>query len=236
MRKNPNLISDEELLKLLEESEDSDTPEISFDGSVIAFVQTFNLKPGKDLIVKKQLYKLYQIWNKSIQKLSQTAFTNELSHYLEHKGNFYRLDKNLFQIANFIELEKKKHTQDKSKSRHWQKHFTSFLESTNISDGTCYIELEILYYIYSKWIYKTKKRSKLSRRQFIKILDLYFDVKAIGIGAHLWVGVNEEIKNLITKSEIQLWRKTRAKDKKRFFYPKEEWKKFALYWEEKKEE
>lgn len=236
MKKNPNLISDEELLKLLEESEeDSDVAEYSFDSSVLSFVQSFNLKPGKDKIVKKQLYKLYKLWNKGIQKLTQTSFTHELSNYIEHKGSYFLVDKSLFDIANFIKEEKQRNTRDRTKSKYWHKHITDFLTFTKLEEGTIYIELEILNYIYMNWVQKSKRKIHLSRRQLIKILDLYFDVTAISTGSHLWVGVNEQIENLITKKEVDRWRKYRAKKKKASYYPKEEWKKFALYWEENKE-
>jgi hypothetical protein len=236
VKKNPNQITDEELLKLLNELEDSDEEaEYSFDSTILSFVQSFKLQPGKDRILKKQLFRLYRLWNRGIHKLDQYNFTREITHYIPHKNDVFLVDKSLLQIADFVEKTKKR-TRDKYKSKKWREHFTAFLEDTKLEEGTYYIELEIIYFLYQQWRRKTDRRGNIGRRQFIKILDLYFDVKAIAADSNLWVGVNEQIKNLITKSEVERWRKTRAKDKKRKYYPKEEWKQFALYWEEKTKE
>lgn len=235
MKKSPANVTDAELLKLLDELEDSDTEaeECNFDNSVLAFISTFKLKPGKDKVTKKNLYKLYNVWNKSGIKITQANFTLEMSKYFEHKTTYYLIDTNFFEIAKFIKEEKDKHSIDKSKSKYWHNHFTSFLEDTKLEEGTVYIELEIFYYLYTKWTRLSRKKALLSRKQFIKILDLYFDVKAIAAGNNLWVGLNEQIKNLVTKQEVERWRKTRVKKNKKYFYPQGEWKQFALYWEEK---
>ncbi len=234
MKKSITNIADEELLKLLDNLDDSDEESVeSFDTSVLAFVTTFNLKPGKDRIVKKQLYRLYKLWNKGLKKLTQPNFTLELGFYLTHTTNYYMVNKSLFDIASFVKEEKTRKTRNKAKSKHWHNHFKTFLQDTKLEEGTYYIELEILYFLYQQWRTKKHKVGNIGRKQFIKILDIFFDVKAISSGTHLWVGVNEQIMNLISKKEVDRWRKTRAKEKKRFYYPQGEWKKFALYWEEK---
>jgi hypothetical protein len=227
-------LTDAELLEILENSEELETDsEIQFDSSVLSFVQNFNIKPGKDRIIKKQLFRLYKVWNKGVQKISQSQFTSEISHLIDHRGNFYLINSDMFQIAKFIEDEKKRNKQNKSKSKAWHRHFTAFLTDTKLEAGNTYIELEILYFLYMQWRRKAKKEGLIGRVHFTQIAHLYFDLKQISIGDAFWVGVNEQIKNLITKSEIQRWRKTRGKEKKYYYRPQEEWKKFALYWEEK---
>lgn len=236
MKKNPNRITEEDLLKLLETKDElSEEIEFAFDSTVLAFMQCFNLNPGKDPIVKKQLYSLYKMWNKGVSKLSKVGFTIEASKYFNHKGNFYFIDKDLFQIADYIQKEDAKKKLNKSKSKYWHSHFNMFLTDLKLEEGYNYIELEIIYFLYCQWRDKKRTKTVLSRLQFIKLLDLFFDVKAISHGSHLWVGVNEQIKNLISKTEVDRWRRTRAKNKKNTYYPQEEWKKFTLYWEENKE-
>ena len=233
-KKNPNIIADEELLKLLENLEDTtEEATSSFDSGILAFVQSFNLKPGKDKIIKKQLYNLYKLWNKGIQKLHQHAFTIQLSYFLDHNNKYFFVDSSAIQIGEFIQQEKQKNKVNKVKSKYWHTHFQSFLQDTKLEEGTNYIELEILYFLYQLWRKKTKKKTNISRKQLIPILDLYFDVRIISNGDNLWVGLNDQIKNLISNSEVKLWRRTRAKSKKNSYNPKEEWKKFTLYWEEK---
>lgn len=234
MKKNPNQIADEELLKLLENLDETEEEiKVGFDSSVLAFVQAFNLKPGKDRISKKQLYKLYKLWNKGVKKLTQKSFTIELSYYLDHINNFFLLDQSLVTVGSFVQEQKNKNKQDKTKSKYWHTHFQAFLNDTKLEEGSNYIELEIIYFIYQLWRRKTKKKTDISRLNFTKILDLYFDLRHVSSNSHLWVGVNDQIKNLITKSEVERWRKTRGKSKKAGFKPQEEWRQFALYWEEK---
>lgn len=233
MKKNPANITDAELLSLLEDLEDGDLEiEPAFDSSVLSFVHSFNLKPGKDRVVKKQLHSLYKVWNKGLTKLSQKQFTNEITKYLGQDTHYYLIDKSLFTVADFIKTEKSRRGLDRSKSKTWHTHFTSFLNDTGLKEGTVFIELEILYFLYGQWAHYTRK-TRLGSKTFLKILDIYFDVKAIGPSNFLWVGLNEQIKNLITKQEVERWRKNRDKKIKRYYYPQKEWRKFALYWEEK---
>jgi hypothetical protein len=231
MDKSPKF-SDDELLKLLDSSDESEI-DSTFDSSVLSFAIIFNLRPGKDKVLKKHLYKLYQVWNKGTKKIAQHEFTKQLTDLVDHTEKFFLIDQDAFQIANFIKEEKAKRKVDKSKSKYWRAHFHSFLKDTELVAGTVYIELEIVYFLYLEWRTKARKTTRLSRRQFIKILDLYFDVKAISAGDHLWVGFSDHIYNLITKKEVDRWRNTREKKDKRFYYPKKEWKQFAIYWQEK---
>lgn len=233
-KKAVSKFTDEELLSLLDNLDDTEIePELRFDSSVLAFAATFNIEPGKDRIIKKQLYNLYRVWNKGTQKLSQTQFTAHISNLINHTNGYYYINSDMFQIAKFIETEQKRRKVNKAKSKAWRSHFTAFLDDTKLEAGTVYLETEILYYLYLQWRKLGRKTALLSRKQFIKILDLYFDVTSISAGTHLWVGVNDQIKNLISNKDVVRWRKNRAKDKKRGYYPRKEWKKFALYWEAK---
>lgn len=233
MKKNPNSLSTEDLLKLLGNLEDIEQEvQLNFDNSVISFVQNFNLNPGKDKVTKKQLYTLYKLWNRKAESISQLQFTLELSKYFEHKSSFYLIDKNLFNIADFVQKEIKKRKVDKTKSKKWHTHFTQFLTDNELSPGKVYMELEILYYLYIVWRQVNRKHILLSKSNFIQICHLYFETKMISRNDLYWIGINENIKNLISESEVARWRNTRS-GKKEEYKPQKAFKKYVLYWKEK---
>lgn len=234
MKKNPNSLSTEELLKLLDSLDDIEQEiEHQFDNSVLSFVQNFNLNPGKDKVTKKHLHKLYNLWNRKPEKITQHSFTSELAKYFKHDTSFYYIDKSLFNIADFIQKEIKKRKIDKTKSKKWHTHFTDFIEATELSPGKVYLEIDILYYIYVVWRKLNRKYISLSRGNFTSICHLYFELKTISKNDLYWVGVSENIKNLITPSEVARWRNTRNVKNKKDYKPYKTFKKFVLYWEEK---
>jgi hypothetical protein len=206
--------------ELLEALENDKTPvskedTLFLNDPILAFVHAFKIQRGTRQVSSKLLFKLFRLWNPSI-KIQQRDFNIKLSTYLPYFAtkNYYRININMFKIANSIEKLLDKKSTDKTKSKTYHKRFEAFLLEHNLEEGLFYIEADILYYVYNRWCDK-KKRAAFGYTTFNDMCTLYFDRKRIHYSKLIFYGVNENIKNIVTKEEVTRWRQGRAKYGKR---------------------
>lgn len=145
-----NNLSTEDLIKELDQptqSEQSVNPYKNND--VLDFVYFFNMKPGKEPVKKKLLYKIYTKWSKDVVHLK--TFNNILTDYFESDITVLYLDSDAFKLTKnaieFLEPKKKRDTGNPN----YQRHFSNFLSHYSIVPGKTWIEQEVLYYLYRKW-------------------------------------------------------------------------------------
>ncbi len=213
-KKLPSELSIEELLASLDGVDlINDKVEFSYDNPILSFIQAFNIVSGKNLISDKILYDLYKIWHKDTF-IKQRDFNLRLGQYIPSKQSnrrFYFVDKKVLELAEKVQSIKEKHTLDRSKSIHWNKHFERFLAESGIESGELYVEGDILYYIYSRWCDSARLKQWLSYNSFLDICAMNFDHKRLAYSKFKWFGVNNKIKQSITKEEVKRWRKGRKK-------------------------
>ncbi len=242
MKKKHHEISIEELLKSLENEDlSNEAIEFKFDNPVASFVQAFKLEPGREKIPDKLLFLLFKNWYKGAS-FTQRSFNGQLDLYLPaNKGThkYYAINRKILDLAKEVQLLQKKHSRPRHKSKAWVKHFETFLSENGLEPGNVYIERDILYYIYNRWCDDSRKKSGLSQRSFNDMCKLHFECKFLSRNTINWFGVNQKVKDLVTKEEVERWRSGRKKNGKKNTkenrnevpYPK--YKKEVLYYEKK---
>jgi len=227
LRKSPNNVSTEELLKQLKTTEEIPEEQLikeENEQSSIDFIRFFNLKPGNERIGSHDLYKLYSLWYRGNEKLRSLQFSVQVGKYLpRYTGDgksWYLIDEKLIDLHErafkLIKKEKKRY-----KSPNVKADFDNYLKKYNISKGTKYnftwIAGEVLYSLYDEYAYGIKKKKPLSEQQFLKLCKIYFpdykrDEKI------LWFNIHDSISNIMTAERISAIMtgrsQRRAKEKK----------------------
>lgn len=209
----PHEISTEELLASLG-SDISLDKEIkpSFNDPILSFLQAFNIKPGTKLVSGALLHRIFKLWFTE-SRIDRRNFNRQMAVYIPSRlvstKRFYSVQENVLQLAAKFEEIESTRTIDKTKSKKWQKNFETFLEENNLKSGNTYIEGDILYYIYNRWLDQSRKKPLFSYHVFGNMCRLHFDLKRLSDSKINWYGVNSNIKGLITKEEVERWRKGR---------------------------
>jgi hypothetical protein len=214
--KHSNDLSVEELLASLETEDESIATSTN---PVIAFIQTFEIKEGKNKIPLPSMYKLFTAWwNKG--GFTATKFHVEFSSYFAKHGHgdnyshfHYKLDNNVNDIIKHTEFYRKSREQNKVKSKFYRRHFENFLNKFNIKAGSLHVEGDVLYHLYDTWCYKNK-RIPLTYNSFVSICSLYFDQKYFKNSEIVWYGVDSNIKEHISATAVSNWRQGRQRREK----------------------
>lgn len=237
MTKKPlHEISIDELLKSLE-NEDLSKEAISFSytNPILSFIQTFELKAGKELVSDRVIHTLFKFWFKN-EYINQRTFNYRMGAFIPSKTigrkRYYLLDKNILELAQKTQELYFKHKRPRVKSKAWNTHFEKFMTDTGLESGTVFVEVDILYYVYNRWCDDTRKKSPLGYDSFRDICHLNFDSKRICRNKLPWFGVNDKIKDLITLEEVERWRqhrKTNGKENNSSYKPYRPYQKEVLY-------
>lgn len=238
--KLPHELSLDELLKSVA-GEEKPKDGFSFNNPILSFVQEFKISPGTNKVSDKLLYKLFRSWFKE-DFISQRTFNIRLGSYIPsamRNRRYYLVNTKTLELAKKCQLLEESQSLDRSKSIHWNKHYESFLRDTGLTEGPIYVEADILFYIYNNWCDRTRKTKKLGSNTFSAITKLNFEKKNISNSDIAWFGVNNKVKELITREEVKRWRQGRKKygkkqkikdeEKKDHSAPREANKKDILY-------
>lgn len=202
-RKLPNSLTDEELLKVLE-NEDFKTEEIKILDEALftdipAFVHAYDIKPGTKPIVATLLYKLYRHWSKD--PLTSVIFNKHmLSYFRSKRGKHSHL---LFINVSFYKLMQKlqKALSDsgnalKNKVLKNKAVFESFITLNNIKAGTEYIASSNLHSLFMHWRKVNNIKKNMDHRHFKKFLEIYFEGKKIMSKYVTSYGINQTVEQL----------------------------------------
>lgn len=232
-------LSVEDLLKSLENDEITSTEEdviFTRQGPVLSFIQAFNILEGKYRVSDKVLYRLFKLWQKN-SPIEIKTFNYQLANYIpcvQKVRKYYLVNQRVFDFCKKIEVYKEDRSWDHTKSLHWNKHFESFLNDNNLKPGPIFVEEDILYYVYNRWVDDTKRKSWLGEYTFNKICELNFECRTLAKDVSKWLGVNENIKKLITRKEVERWRSGKKKKNfkedsdKEILYPKKRSRKVQI--------
>lgn len=214
----------EELLKLLEQPavEMGQIIPVSashYKNDVLSFLEFFRLKAGRNRIEVKNLYALYTAWSKTTLELAE--FKKELNGFFklfsEGQDVYTKINRsalNLTKIAysHYIKPETKLPSVNIYKN-----HFENFLKSSKILPGNYLVPPEALYFLYDKWVYKTKSKETLKLHKFTTLCSLYFK-KETNNGTSKFA-VDKRILRFISEKDIETIigtsydKKTKAKEK-----------------------
>lgn len=212
--KSLNQLSDEELLKLLENPEDIDfVRENSND--VLSFIHFFNIQPGRTKVKSYFLYILYKDWSKL--PIKRKEFSLEMSKYLDlNSHSFFYIDRNHLKLLqkSYEILQKKSHN-DPLLGKNKKIHFEHYLKFYNIKLGNYWIEREILYFYYDKWCYKNKlKMNVLSEKNFNRFIKIYFKDVKMTKDYKIWVNVDEKVLKITQEDIVRIRNSYAEKTKK----------------------
>jgi len=207
----------------------------SFKDPIFSFTQAFNISPGTELISDHILHKLFKLWHRD-SFIDLKNFNIQLGKYIpsERKNRrFYKVNKKISHTVKILEEIQNKHTLNPTKYRGYHRHFERFLSQNDIEAGEVYVESDILYYVYNRWCDEIGRKNPLGYNNFLSFCALNFEVKRMAESNIHWYGVNDKIKKLITRSEVERWRQGRtryAKTEKNRSRPDRNEKEKTLYY------
>lgn len=209
-----NNFSTEDLLELLKDTEVSKTSDINND--IINFLNIYDIQPGKSPIGVDLLYKLYSKWG---GHQARKTFVREANNYyvLRVSGpkHYYLINKNALKFSTQLLKEFESKELNKTRSKHFKKHFDSYLDFHGIKEGRTWVESYLLYYLYDRWTYKNHNGNPLSYVQFLNFCRLYFKHKRLTSNRVLWFKVNKAVKEFLPEDIIADIRKARRKSEEK---------------------
>lgn len=174
----PHKLSNEDLLKALEKE---DSREVILEGrnDVLPFLSHYNIEPGDYKVAKRAIFDLYRKW--SDEPVTKTVFAREFTKYIPYEhSNFHFINIKAIEIGYKTFQLIQDHKYDKRKNPKHRAHFEKFLSTFDIKKGDIWIEGFVLFYLYDKWTYETKKQHYIGRKYFNMFLQLYLPNKRIG--------------------------------------------------------
>lgn len=189
MSQPKNLLSEEELLKLLESGDEIIIgATIREDvATVLAFLAFFDISPGTYSISRNSLYRLYQSWNLHGHLLLQRDFYNIVADVLVQPNNGRFLINNAYLTLAQKLLPKPKKHRDTSRARLIK--FNEYLQRTNTIAGHVWIRSIFLYKDYKQFIKMNKFFPRLDIKGFNKFLKTVFEHQTRG---YLYVRIQAE--------------------------------------------
>lgn len=201
MKKAVTELSDQELLKLVEQ-EKSNQVVYDWPNDVMEFISVYNLKQGTEAITTKLLYRLYKFWSK--EPVLRQTFSNAIMDIFPSsrigESVTILLDEKALNISNEVNKYLKRF--DKTKSKNWTKHFTTYLDHYSIKKGGLFIKNNVLFNLYDKWTSRNNNYHPLGPKQFNKFCALFFTQKIIR--GEKWSGVDKSIEQHLTEDLINL--------------------------------
>jgi hypothetical protein len=199
----------EELEKALEQSPKSQESTQEYETDVPQFLAFYKIKPGKDLVNKRTIFKLYKCWSQD--PLTIHKFGTQMNEFIpfHHINNqlFYHLNKKAIDISKEAYNYLLAHTHDRIKIPAWKIHFDKYLRHYNIRSGDLFIPAYVLHNLYDKFVYETNKRFRLGYDQFLNFCRLYFMNEKLTRQQLVYFGVNKSIMEFITDEQIKQLRK-----------------------------
>jgi hypothetical protein len=228
----PSQLTEEELLKLLEQEETPLSPEesqpiteedildigIEQEDNVVPFLVHYNIVPGKKAVSKRLLYDLYR--NHVDEPLDALRFNHRAGKYLPQyyniNGAFYQISQDSFKLSSQLLKLKRARREIKTLSHHYRKKFEKFLEECEITAGQHWVQGYIIYEIYLEYIKKQgKKVPAFALKSFIQLLKVYFPKARKTSNRSLWFNVNEKTFNHFDAETKKSFEERRRKKKRK---------------------
>lgn len=203
--------SNEELLKLLENAEETEGPTEYFN-DVVPFLVKYNITEGEHSVGKNILYRLYRQY--SSNPVKSNVFHTNVSQFVPKRHSdynvYYLINMSAFKVSKLLYKAFNNNNPNKFTNKKLN-HFRAFLTTHGIERGTAWIEGFVLYEIYKNMYKRMKKKHLLGYDMFHKYLKLNFEYKRKVSNRSLWFGVNKSYKKFISDDEINEVRESRKK-------------------------
>lgn len=202
MKKLPNSVSTEDLLKALETTTEASKPidEIfDFHNDVPLFLSKYDIQSGPNQVSKISLYSLYVRYsNAPIPKrdflLSVGAFVAGYSL------TSFALNKTKIEIRSLIQKEGPVNNKYSMTGVATRKHFELFLSENNIRSGKKWVESFVLVYIYQRWCRNNRKLIRFKPNNFVKVAKLFLEHRKTTY-INNWFKVDESLLLTLTEED-----------------------------------
>lgn len=183
MKKLPNILSTEELLKALEDNtlivdELVNNYQSPDDSDVLNFISKFSIYPGTNKIKLSLLYRLYKL--SFLNPVSNISFNKVIQDYVQYEMHNEQLhvfiNQDPLKLLESIKLEHRKATKRKRTDLKHDVRFEQFIKHYKIKRGLRPVDSSTLYYFYDKWSYENKKR-EIPYSRFNALCRLHFETK-----------------------------------------------------------
>jgi hypothetical protein len=166
-------LTDEELFKQLEGSENLDIDELQsvqiIQTPLLDFIHKFDIKQGKFPVPAKALAMLYRKTTGDT-RIKETSFINKMRQYFRVIDNMVYINKSVFHFHAELETLLNKKRRVRITSEAFTKHVLKFLDDTGIKKGPVPVPCIILYHIYREYCYKIK-RTPIAKMNFYLFAD-----------------------------------------------------------------
>lgn len=173
------------------------------ESDIFTFISKLGILPGPKKVNKRLIYKLYRNW--SHDAATPASFALFFGMFFEMDQRYYFLNLDALQIIRTPVPYIRKVKRDKTKSKNYKVHFEKFMDFYGLTNGSCYIQSYVLYYMYDCWTYENKNKAPMSMKQFYNFCSIYFDKKRLESSKIAFFGINEDIKNTyLTKDRLDI--------------------------------
>lgn len=212
MKKLPNSVSTEDLLKALEGNTDvaKPTDEIfDYKDDVPLFLSKYEIEAGENIVSKSSLYSLYIRYSET--PLPRSQFKHSVLNFIPDLSiKTYGLNKTRTEITSLIQKSKPKVARYTPANANTRKHFELFLSENNITPGSKWIDGFSFLYIYQKWCRANRTSIRFKPRNFIRIANLYFENKRTTY-INNWFKVSENLLQTLTDEDRRKIKNDREK-------------------------
>lgn len=227
-KKQQDKLSTEDLINLLDHKETEGEEEYTITDSILVFLTQNGIEPGKELISIHKLINLYRDWSGD-KTTHLSTLSNKFHTYLPKIGRrHFGCQLKFVDIIKLLNKPFKKYRQSAQRrlavrpnvSPHYVKNFEDFIKDYTVKKGSTWIEWFILYYLYDKWAYDNKRKTRVTEYVFKEFCRLYFNIRITKEDNMFWIQIDEkDIKHLTSQiaSEIRggyIWKNERKKLKK----------------------
>lgn len=210
-KKSHNELELKELLSVIESSSNNeDLDKDSLNADVTAFIVQYGLKNGELLAHKDVLYRLYN--NSGLfKRVNKATFIRDFSLFFEKKGSYYLLNKNPDELIKSLSVCVKKPISPKIKSKTTKAQYDAFLDFYNVTKGSQWVEIQVINYLYDKWVYETKRKKLIKFLDMVAFMKIFFEYRKPKSGYVFKINCNVE-KSFIENIR-KAWKTKRQKER-----------------------
>lgn len=220
-KKLPQQIDLDELLKIVKEppkltnaiaEENQVLNEDPVHKDVLTFMSRFNILPGPNRVKKGLLFNIYKAW--SADPIKRKEFIQICNKYLPTSGSGQMYSIN----ANVVKLSYDVYTTFKRKyriisNRSQAVHFENFLNYYSLKKEDYWIHINILYFLYDKYLYEKKVNKPLAFKHFEHHCKVYLQIKNTTNGKLVLLSKN--IENFFQEGQLERMKVTYAEERKK---------------------
>lgn len=202
MKKTPNKVSTEDLLKALTEAPESNNPvhEIfEFKNDVPKYLAKYEIEAGENVVSRRDLYRLYLQFSEA--PVTPKTFNMSIFGFVnDENSSSVRINKTKAEIQALLHERNKKSGKYTPAHPNTRKHFEQFLTEANVKPGNKWVEAWIVLYIYQKWCRQNRKSIRFKPKSFTSMTRLYIESKRT-TDVNTWFKIDESILSTLTDED-----------------------------------